>query len=86
MSSTLTQGDAVNPMHYKKGSVEVIDVIREQLGESGFVAYCRGNVLKYAARAGMKNDHCEDLAKAAWYAQMAAHAGDPKYLDPRAKA
>ena len=78
------EGDHINPAHYRAGSIEVIDVIREQLGDEGFVAYCRGNVLKYATRAGRKDATAQDLAKAAWYAQMAAHIGEPvKYEDPR---
>ena len=66
--------DAASPEHYKRGSVEVIDVIREQLGDDGFVAYCRGNVIKYAARAGHKDGATayDDLRKAARYAQWAS--------------
>jgi hypothetical protein len=71
--------DMVNsPDHYNQGKVECIDAIREALGEEGFVAYCRGNALKYNWRAGHKNDGIEDLKKAVWYIRMAA--GD----DPRA--
>ena len=81
----MTTDKAINPEHYKAGVSEVIDVIREQLGDEGFIAYCRGNVLKYATRAGKKSDNAaQDIAKAAWHAQMASHVGDPeKYHDPR---
>ena len=78
--------DAVNPSHYKAGKVEVIDFIREQLGDDGFVAYCRGNAIKYLSRSGKKSlaSWDEDLGKANWYSQMAAHVGDStKYRDPR---
>lgn len=66
--------DAVNPQHYKRGGTEVITFIREQLGDDGFVAYCRGNVMKYVARAGHKvgASASEDLEKAAQYCQWAA--------------
>ena len=67
--------DAVNhPSHYQGEGVECIDAIRAALGPEGFVAYCRGNVLKYAWRAGSKGPAAEDLRKAAWYSARAADA------------
>lgn len=61
--------DPVNrPSHYTRGSIEVIDIIRDQLGKDGFFAYCRGSVIKYTSRAGHKLDGAEDLRKAKWYA------------------
>lgn len=57
-----------HPPHYQ-GKVECIDAIESALGPDGFVAYCRGNALKYTFRAGRKGDAAEDLAKAAWYLQ-----------------
>jgi hypothetical protein len=57
------ESDAINPKHYThfKG-LEVID-LAEQLN------YNRGNVVKYVARAGVKNvdTEMEDLEKAKWY-------------------
>ena len=52
----------VSPAHYKFGGVEVID-----LAES--LSFNRGNVVKYVARAGVKNPatELEDLEKAQWY-------------------
>ena len=72
--------DMVNsPPHYRAGGVECIDAIRAALGHDGFIAYCRGNVIKYQFRADHKNGK-EDLKKAVWYSRMAA--GD----DPRGDA
>lgn len=66
--------DPVNhPAHYQ-GAIECIDAIEVALGPEGFLAYCRGNVLKYAWRAGKKGAASQDLAKAAWYAERAALA------------
>jgi hypothetical protein len=63
--------DPVNhPPHYTNGSIECIDAIRAALGHDGFVAYCRGNALKYAWRCKHKGGS-EDLAKAAWYLNRA---------------
>lgn len=81
--------DAVNrPAHYTAGRLEVIDYIRQQLGDEGFIAYCRGNAIKYLSRAGRKhlteNQRAEDFAKATWYAQMCAHVcSGLEFADPR---
>lgn len=55
--------DVVNhPSHYTAYGAEVID-ITEHLN------FCRGNAVKYIARAGLKdpNKELEDLEKAAFY-------------------
>lgn len=68
--------DPVNkPSHYNAGEVETIDGIRAALGE-GFADYCRGNVLKYVWRCGLKGDAVEDLRKAATYLKWAIEAID----------
>jgi hypothetical protein len=56
--------DPVNhPPHYTFGKHEPIDVI-----EDWKLSFCLGNVVKYIARAGRKNnDRLEDLKKAQWY-------------------
>lgn len=53
--------DPVNPDHYKKGNLQVIDII--ELFELNFHL---GNVTKYVLRAPNKNG-LEDLKKAQWY-------------------
>ncbi len=60
------------PSHYADRKTEVIDVIREALGCDGFRAYCRGNVIKYACRAGEKGSFEDDMRKAANYARWAS--------------
>lgn len=65
--------DMVNhPPHYQTGGIECIDAIRAALGLEGFVAYCRGNSIKYSWRAGKKDETAQDLRKAAWYLNRAA--------------
>ena len=66
--------DMVNhPPHYQSDNgIECIDAIRAALGKDGFVAYCRGNVIKYSWR--MKSNPAEDQGKAAWYASKAKEA------------
>jgi hypothetical protein len=73
--------EAVNsPSHYNQTELECIDAIRYALGEEGFIAYCKGNALKYTWRSGHKIDSAEDLKKAAWYCRMAS--GDDPRKDP----
>lgn len=65
--------DMVNhPPHYQADGIECIDAIRAALGLDGFVAYCRGNAIKYSWRAGKKGDAVQDLRKASWYLNRAA--------------
>ena len=66
--------DVINaPAHYRlESGREAIDVIREMLGAAGFVAYCKGNAIKYIARAGAKDGASAetDLQKAAKYLEF----------------
>jgi hypothetical protein len=56
----------VDPDHYKSGLIEAIDVI-----EDWELDFCLGNVIKYIARAGKKDDLITDLKKARWYLDRA---------------
>lgn len=75
-------GDTSAPARYMATGREAIDIIREELGDPGFVAFCLGCSRKYELRAGHKGDAATDLAKAQWYLAMARHVmlGTP---DPR---
>jgi len=65
------QADPVNhPPHYNHGEIECIDAIRAALGRDGFIAYCRGNAIKYLWRCEHKGG-MEDLHKAEWYIHRA---------------
>jgi hypothetical protein len=75
-----TDSDPIHhPAHYQ-GAVECIDAIESALGVEGFLAYARGNVIKYAFRAGKKASVAQDLAKAAWYATRAAEVAEREGL------
>lgn len=58
--------DNINPTHYKKGAIEVIDIMRDQLSPEEFKGFCKGLVIKYLCRADHKNG-LEDYKKAQWY-------------------
>tara|TARA_R110000782_G_scaffold3228_2_gene11932 strand:- start:25425 stop:25775 length:351 start_codon:yes stop_codon:yes gene_type:complete len=59
------------PFHYNQSGIECIDYIKQVLGKEGFVAYCRGNVMKYNHRAFYKGNPTEDMAKAEQYLKWA---------------
>ncbi len=66
------KNDPVNhPDHYTFGGIECIDAIHAQLGDAGFVAFCRGTAAAYVWRTGRKDGTSQDLAKAAWYLNRA---------------
>lgn len=65
----MPQNDAVErPSHYTSGPVECLDAIASALGREGFVAFLRGQVIKYNWRLGRKDDPAQDAGKARFYA------------------
>jgi hypothetical protein len=68
--------DQVNPQHYKQGDIECIDAIKAALGPEGFLAYCKGQVIKYIWRAEHKGNPTLDCRKAEWYAKRLAQEAD----------
>ena len=59
------------PFHYNQAGIECIEYIKQVLGLDGFIAYCRGNVMKYNHRAFYKGNPTEDMAKAEQYLKWA---------------
>jgi hypothetical protein len=60
--------DNVNhPAHYTPTEIECIDAIKAALGDDGFHAFCKGQIIKYLWRAERKGNRVEDLHKAQWY-------------------
>jgi hypothetical protein len=64
--STQSSDPVNHPAHYMQGGIECIEAIKAALGQEGFKAYCRGNVIKYLWRTEFKNK-TQDLQKAKWY-------------------
>lgn len=62
-----------HPSHYTQGAVECIDAIEAALGEEGFIAFLRGQIMKYTWRLGLKGAAEEDAGKIAWYADRLEH-------------
>lgn len=67
-------GFAAVPSRYAlEGGREAIDVLRGELGDEAFEAFCRGTARLYELRAGKKGPAENDLEKARWYWMMADH-------------
>ena len=65
--------DFVNPEHYKRGSMEVIDMMKLLWGTEALILHCEITAFKYRMRAGTKPDQPieRELEKARWYDEKA---------------
>ena len=72
-SEQLGNYDFINPDHYKKYSVEVIDMMIAIYGKEKTAAYCELNAFKYRMRMGEKPEQPinRDLEKEKWYINKA---------------
>jgi hypothetical protein len=61
------------PDHYKKGKMEVWEMMIEIWGKEAFIDFCEMNAFKYRMRLGNKPGEPieEDLKKAQWYENKA---------------
>lgn len=60
-----------SPSHYMlEDGTEVKMHIMALLGKEGFIAYAKGNIIKYTARLGKKDNMDQELGKIQEYAQM----------------
>ena len=73
-----------SPDHYQGAGLECIDAIFAMLGRDGFIAFCRGNSLKYRWRYERK-DGAADLAKARVYERW-AEDGNPAWKPIKTQA
>lgn len=62
----MEEKDNINPLHYKQGKIEVIEIMEDQLSKEEFKGFCKGLIIKYLCRADHKNGS-EDYKKAQWY-------------------
>lgn len=58
--------DNINPSHYQKYPLQMIDNIQNSTTHDEFKGYLKGNIMKYISRYQDKNG-VEDLKKANWY-------------------
>lgn len=61
-----------HPLHYTRGKIETIDIIEDIIAPyEPVVGWSIGQVIKYCARAPLKENLIEDLQKARWYLDRA---------------
>ena len=70
--------DRPNVLHYTAGDIEPIEYIEAQ---GWMVAFCLGNIIKYASRCMLKGEPINDLCKIRRYAEMLED-----YIDRRTDA
>lgn len=62
----LSEKDNINPSHYQKYPLQMIDNMQNSMTPDEFKGYLKGNIMKYISRYQDKNG-VEDLKKADWY-------------------
>ena len=68
LNEILEQSDNVNhPQHYKQGTIECIEAMRQQFTKEEVVAFCKLNAFKYLWRSNHKGTPQQDIDKANWY-------------------
>lgn len=70
------ENDAINPNHYKQGSVECIEALEAALTPEELTGFLKGNVIKYLWRANLKGQ-IEDHKKAQWYLDRLCSLSEP---------
>ncbi len=56
----------INPNYYRKGRMELMDIMKELMTPEEVSGFLKGNIFKYVYRYEEKNG-IEDLQKAEWY-------------------
>ncbi len=63
--------DPINPSHYKRYRLEMIDNMQNSMTHDEFIGYLKGNIMKYISRFQDKNG-LTDIKKAQWYLKKLA--------------
>ena len=75
-------GNAAGAVHYH-GEVQPLEFMQAVLSPERFQGFLQGNVIKYAARIGKKDDSVKDAQKIRQYAHWLVMALEGKKIDPR---
>ena len=68
--------------HYR-GAVQPIEFMQAQLTTEEFIGFLKGNIIKYTARMGKKDDPSKEAAKITRYAEWLEKALRGETIDPR---
>lgn len=70
-----------NPPHYNHGGIECIDAIKAALGTDGYIAYLRGQLIKYNWRILHKDNPLQDAEKMEFYnKRLVLELKDAEYM------
>lgn len=73
-----TKAETERPAHYKTGSIECIDALKDLMSEDEFIGFCRANCIKYLWRYPNKGG-VKDLNKAKQYLDWLIEACEAKH-------
>ena len=68
--------------HYS-GAVQPIEFMQTQMQPSEFIGFLKGNIIKYIARMGKKDDPAKEVAKIKRYAEWLEKALRCEKINPR---
>lgn len=76
--------DKINPSHYG-GDIQPIEFMQSQMADIEFRGFLKGNIIKYVARAGKKENTSavEDLLKAKRYIEWLIMSFEGNVINPR---
>jgi hypothetical protein len=60
----------INPEHYKKYDIEVIDMMEKIWGKEEVAIFAKLNAFKYTTRIGFKGDADTDIQKRDYYLKL----------------
>jgi len=63
----MVEDNIEKPHHYRQGSIEAIDYMKDSMDSLMYMGYLEGAVKKYIHRYRYKGTPVEDLKKADWY-------------------
>ena len=84
MTTAPQSGLAINQDHYNaSGAIQPIEAMQANMARERFIGFCQGNCIKYACRAGRKDDEAKEIDKVIQYATWWRQALDGKTINPR---
>ncbi len=60
----------LNPPHYRKGKIEAITYMKDNMDRDAYLGYLEGCAKKYMHRWTYKGQPVQDIGKAIWYLSL----------------
>ena len=68
--------------HYD-GTIQPLEFMQAQMTQEEFRGFLKGNIIKYVARCGKKDDPAKEMTKVLRYAKWLKESYEGKTVDPR---